>query len=105
MPDLETDFVAARNMNCSKCGNDDALIIRGRIDSQCYSSRLSRGPEYKRHHLKIIIEGKEIKLDNFISHFYNVFQGSGTFTVSAIWKELIYCRYHSMISAIEVHLR
>jgi hypothetical protein len=85
MPDLETDFVAARIMKCSNCGNDDALIIRGRIDSQCYSNWLSRGPEYKRHHLKIIIEGKEIKLDNFISHFYNVFQDPDKFTVPAIF--------------------
>ena len=65
LPDWETDFAAARDMKCSNSGIDNTLIIRGRIDSQGYSNWLCRGPEYKGHRLKIIIEGKEIKLDNF----------------------------------------
>lgn|GEM_PF-4688778 len=63
LPDWETDFAVALEMKCSNCGNDNALIIRGRIDSQGYSNRLSEDRNILGHGLKIIIEGKEIKLD------------------------------------------
>jgi hypothetical protein len=38
LPDWVTNFAAARDMRCPNCRNDNALIIRGRFDSQGYSN-------------------------------------------------------------------
>lgn len=94
LPNWETDFAAARDMKCSNSRNDNALIIRGRIYSQGYSNLLSRGPEYEWHRMKIITQGKEMKLDNLISNFFKVFQGSDKATVSVVFRGQILYRYY-----------